>query len=526
MAQKISERRHPLYLEYIDKWNFYLESYKGGDNYRDMNLETHRLESPDDYSNRRNRSYFLNYCAPLCAIPADFIFQKEATRPRQPELTAFRDDVDRRGTNIHEFMRRVCVLSSVYGHIHILVDRPPVPDIAIEAIENDQTTKEDNVALRPYAVIIHPQSLIDWAVNNQTQELEWIIIEEQLYEDEDFRQDRGTIEQYRVWTRTEWFLFDADGEEISTGYHGLGFVPLITCYHKDIDLDLVGEGMLKDVAETNKTIFNWCSNIDEMVARQTFSQLICPDDGEMLTDEVDEFGRSKSLRRVGSSSIFTFPANASHAPRFISPDTAQIDVIWNMIDNHVREMFRMSGLISAKSSLIQLAQRTGKAQQFEFLDMAVFLAAKAKSLEWAENRMNSVFYKWLGNKESPARVHYPEKFDVVSSIELLELFTKVTLNQISARLNKEMAKRLVHQVLPHAEDAVVKEIYDEIEANEYLEDPNDMLGSSADEEGLESNTKDNPATQDIQDEKPKKTKEVVPNASKKDKRAKWRASAK
>ena len=85
-----------------------------------------------------------------------------------------------------------------------------------------------------------------------------------------------------------------------------------------------------------------------------------------------------------------------------------------MIEHHVLEMFRMAGLVSAKSSLMQLQQRTGKAQEFEFLDMAVFFANKAKQLEHTENKINELFYNWLNIKDIPERVHYPEKFDIIS----------------------------------------------------------------------------------------------------------------
>jgi hypothetical protein len=531
--QNVPERRHPLYEKYQDDWDFYMQSFKGGDTYLDRYLATHRLENATDYTKRKKRAYYLNYCAPIAMIPSDFIFKKEATRPADDGLILIREDVDKRGTNIHEFMRRICTLSSIYGHVHILVDRPRPPQEFEDKILNGKTTKLDNVAFRPYATIIQPPNLLDWSVDTKTQELNWILLYEEVYNDEDFEEEREIVAQYRVWTKDEWIVYSDDNQIIDRGTHGLGFIPLITCYHKDIDYDMIGESMLKDVADANKAIFNWCSNIDEMIARQTFSQLICPDDGSMLTEEVDEQGRSAALKKVGSSTIFTFPADARHAPDFISPDTKQISTIWDMIQNHVREMFRMAGLVSAKTSLVQLQQRTGKAQEFEFLDMAVFFAAKAKKLEDAENKLNRVLYKWMGiNDTIPERVHYPEKFDIISPTDIVELFTKVTLNAISGTLNKEMAKRLVHQVLPHAEDEVVFKIYQEIEENEVLEDPTLLM-----REKQQPNIKNPPAL----DEKPKeggkkeeeeeeeeegRKKERVPNTKNPTRRAKWREQQK
>lgn len=528
--QNVHERRHPLYEEYQDDWQFYMQSFKGGDTYLDTYLATHRLENASDYVKRKKRAYYLNYCAPIAMIPSDFIFKKEATRPADEHLMLIREDVDRRGTNIHEFMRRVCTLSSIYGHVHILVDRPRPPQDFEERILGGKTTKLDSIAFRPYATIIPPLNLLDWSVDIETQDLNWILLYEEIYDDTNFEEEREVIAQYKIWTKTEWIIYNDQNIVIDRGTHNLGFVPLVTCYHKDVDHDMIGESMLKDVADANKAIFNWCSNIDEMIARQTFSQLICPDDGSMLTEEVDEQGKSAALKKVGSSTIFTFPADSRHPPDFISPDTKQISTIWEMIQNHVREMFRMAGLISAKTSLVQLQQRTGKAQEFEFLDMAVFFAAKSKKLEDTENKLDRVFYRWMGvNDQNPERVHYPEKFDIIAPTDIVDLFTKVTLNAISGTLNKEMAKRLVHQVLPHAEDEIVTKIYQEIEENEILEDPTLLM-----KEKQQPNIKNPPALDEKEDsddddkeEKEEgKKRERVPNTSNPTRRAKWRSEQK
>jgi hypothetical protein len=524
---KIYDRRHPLYEQFVDDWMFYLQSFNGGDEYIATHLETHRLENPSDYNRRKNRAYYLNYCSPIATIPSDFIFKKEATRPADIRLSAFRENVDRRGTNIHEFMRKICILGAVYGTIHILIDKPQLPD----TLKTDRVTKYHNTLLRPYVTVIPPQNLLDWSVNVKTQELNWILLYETIYDDEDFTQERGIKEQFKIWTTQDWIIYDEDGNEVSRGHHGLGKVPLLTHYHKDIDLNLVGESMIKDVAEANKAVFNWCSTLDEMICRQTFSQLICPDDGSMGADEVDGEGGSKALKAIGTASAFTYPMEARHPPSFISPDTKQLKVIWDMIVNHSQEMFRLSGLISAKTSMIN-AQKTGKAQEMEFLDMAVFLATKSKSLEGTENKINELFYLWQGESAAPERVHYPDKFDIVSPLDIIDLYVKVTTNAISGRLNKEMAKRLVHQVLPHAEDEIVDEINKEIEANKFLEDPtllynngetntvsDEMTGTEGEEIKKNQREKDK-----IEDKKqnPKRKTEPIPNYKNPSRQAKFR----
>lgn len=291
---------------------------------------------------------------------------------------------------------------------------------------------------------------------------------------------------------------------------------------------MVGESMLKDVADTNKAIFNWCSNIDEMVSRQTFSQLIVPDDGSMDADEIDDQGKPKALQAIGTASLFTYPSESRHPPEFISPDAGQINIIWRMIENHIGEMFRMAGLLSTKATVAKMNQRTGRAQEMEFLDMAVFFANKAKKLEETENKLNTFYYAWMGEDNKPECVHYPEKFDITTPAEIVELFVKVAVNSISGRLNKEMAKRLVLQVLPHAEDKIVKEIYKEIEENPRMENNLYDEENKTDIEktpGTEDDSGDSvkKEKEEIKNTKEKPVKEPVPNANRPGRRAKFRA---
>ena len=171
----IHERRHPLYEEYIDSWLFYMESFKGGTEYVQKYLTTHRLENPADYARRRMRAYYLNYCAPIATIPTDYVFKKEATRPADTNLSEIRDNIDYKKTNIHEFMRQVSTLSSIYGHIHILVDRIRPDKDSLEQIRSGKTTKQDNLKFPPYATIIHPPNLLDWSFDTSTQQLRWVI---------------------------------------------------------------------------------------------------------------------------------------------------------------------------------------------------------------------------------------------------------------------------------------------------------------------------------------------------------------
>jgi len=343
---KISERTHPLYSKYLEEWDFYIEAALGGKDYyeNEDNLFTHRLEDQaGDYEDRQERVYYLNFCNLVCSIYADYIFKEKIRRPPDNILDEFRINVDGRGTDINTFMNQVSWLSSVYGQIHVIVDSPLVGDVDVPLHVYKENTKRFN----PYAVIVTPQDLRDWSVD-EFGNLNWVLIRSRGYSDidpETHRQDNTT---YRLIARDYWKVFNSDGALIKEGTNELGEVYMATCYNSDTNIDLIGESLITDISRINRIMYNWCSNIDEMIERQTFSQLVMPEDVHGELSELTE--GENPLRAIGTSSIFTFPANAGQPPQFISPDRQQIDVIWKMIENHRDLIYELAGLGTVGSS--------------------------------------------------------------------------------------------------------------------------------------------------------------------------------
>lgn len=459
IAIDLSKKEHPLYAKYKPKWDFYMMSVKGGEDYTksEANLFTHRLESSaDDYEDRKLRSYFLNYCAAVPQIYADYIFKEKVTRPADEVLKDFRADVDGRGTSIITFMRKVSVLSSIFGHIHIVVDMPTIDKtkgaISVKAAKDQK--------LRPRLTLVYPQFLKDWSVDVNGV-LNWALIQTDRYEDVDPLMDRQDVTEYKVIGRDKWDIFDRDSKSVGSGPNELGEVYLVTCYNKDIDLDLIGESQLTDIAYINRAIFNWCSNIDEMIERQTFSQLICPDDGTLSEQEE----KTNPLKRIGTSSIFTFPSDTGHPPAFISPDTSQLEIIWKMIGEHVKEIWRLAGLRSWDEG-ISTSQRSGVSMQFSFLDVNSALASKAGSLEVVENEIDRLVYRWLGKSDIPAKVNYPTSFDVLTLTEAIDTTFKIVEANFSETLNKHLLKTLVYKSLPVISEDIKIAIEKEIDAGD------------------------------------------------------------
>lgn len=444
----ITKRRHPDYDANSSLWAFYMQSYKGGAAYSQGNLFTHRLENPQDFANRQKRAYFLNYCRPLPNIYTDYLYRESAKRP--PGL--FPDvimNIDGRGRTIEEFSRMVSVLASIYGQVHVLVDKP-ADDAGVSAAE----------AKAPYAIIYKPEYVLDWS-HDDNGNLLWVLLHEPLFDDVDPNQPRKKLNRYRLLTLEGWEVINVDEKgEVSSrdqGNWALERIPFVTCIHNDIDHDLIGESMLVDIAPINRTIFNWSSCIDEQIERQTFSQLIMPDDGE---------GGQDSVKAISTSAIFTFPNTAKFAPQYISPDTAQVKTIWEMVERHIAEIYRLALL--EKSGDLAMGNQSGIAKAYDFIDTNQAIASKAQSMERFENDLLAAIGLWYGKDTSTERISYPKEFDVIALEKEIKNSFDLISEGISETFNKLLMKRMVRKALKSASSDEFKTIDAEIEAKQTI----------------------------------------------------------
>jgi hypothetical protein len=461
---KLSERRHPLYEDNEALWEFYLNSAKGGINYiNESNLFSHRLEDSEDYEERLKRAFYLNFCDIIPTVYNNFIFKSAIGRPIDEYLDEiFRNNVDGSGTDINDFVKKVGYLSSVFGAMHVLV-ATPATDFGI--VLTKQQEKEQNI--RPYTSLIYPQELVDWSIDKYGN-FNWVILESTYLRDSDPNVEREEETHYKLITKEEWKIVDEDGNSVSfddsesSGKNTLGFVPIVTIYHKNVNDNKVGESLLKDIVYLNRAIFNWGSCIDEQIERQTFSQLVIPDDGT-LADRSEE--GENPLNTIGTSTVWTFPSESKNPPAFISPNVENINAIWKLILDHAREIFRMSGLQGASDDLH--TSRSGRAGQFSFLGVNSALAEKSKIYQKFENDIYDVVYKLAGKDPKDLdKVKYPSDFDVSAIEDEIDSFMKIMERNFSPKLNKVMQKSIARKATPLETDTVRKEIEDEIEASD------------------------------------------------------------
>jgi hypothetical protein len=469
MAKKIklSQREHPLYAENSSKWTMYLNSVLGGSDFINEDyLFSHQLEDTEYYEERLDRAYYLNFCDTIPKLYNSFIFRSEVQRPPSPDLELFRSNADGRNTKISEFVKRCGYFSSIFGAIHALVD---VPSNGGKSMSKAEAATR---GIYPYASIIFPSQLKDWSLD-RFGNFKWIVVEGEHFNDSDPDTERESNTYYKLITTDEWRVEDSEGQPFTyddktpnKGKNLLGIVPLATMYHTDVNDDKIGESLIKDIIYVNRTILNWCSCIDEQIERQTFSQLIVPDNGTLAEESETN---DDPLHKLGTSNIWTFPHDASHPPAYISPDTENINTIWKLVVDHIKEIYRMAGLLGGASDLY--TSRSGRQSQFSFIGVNSSLAEKSSKYEKFENDLSRLaLMQQNKNATDYESVKYPSNFDVVSLSEEVDSLFSILERNFSPTLNKTLMKDIARRSVSYAPPIIRKQIEDEIETGDGLVD--------------------------------------------------------
>ena len=123
----------PLHSEYknnIKRWHFLINSYMGGNQYKmGQYLTKYIYESSADYVQRISQTPLDNHVKNVVHIYNSFLFRNPPKRDfgsleGTPEVENFLEDCDMEGRTWESFMRDVNLMSTIYGHCVVLLDRP------------------------------------------------------------------------------------------------------------------------------------------------------------------------------------------------------------------------------------------------------------------------------------------------------------------------------------------------------------------------------------------------------------------
>jgi hypothetical protein len=475
---RVITQTHPEYTSYLPEWRFYKETYDGGRKWFESNIHKYIKEGDEEFKERVTRAYRFNHTREVVDLVNKYIFKADIARKQDAEdyVKEFWSNASLQKRDITSFMTIASALSSIYGRVWIVVDSTNPGGILTKAQAKETAT-------RTYCYTVPPQDILDVSFNDDG-ELNWIKIRESIRDDADPFGYSGEIKhQIRVWTRNEWFLFseEASGNlkkyELSgKGKHDLGMVPVTYLDHNETENPYTSTSLIADIAYLDRAAANYLSNLDAIIQDQTFSQLVIPAEAVAFADD-DNNALGQRLLEFGTKRIFLYSGEASNKPEFISPDPKQAQVISEVVNKIISEIYHsvgMSGERTKQDNAMGIDNSSGVAKAYDFERMNAMLATKAQSLEFCENRLVRLVKAWNGDKVNVEDVEdyvtYSRDFDVRNLSNEFDIANNLAIIQGPKLLRQEQMVSLVDKLWPHLAKQLKEQIDKDIR-EEWLKEP-------------------------------------------------------
>lgn len=413
------------YDTYKDTWQYLLESYIGGEEYRRaQHLVKYQLETQAEYQARLNTTPLENHCASVISVYNSFLFRTEPVRTlgsieNLSETQDFLRDADFDGRSLNSFMKDVSTWSSVFGHCWVIVSKPNI----------GATTRAEEVeqGVRPYLSVLTPMVVLDWSWQRmpsgrfQLDYLRYL---------EDVTKDIHTVKEWTPDTiRT--IVVDMEDEVIRDDFmeeNQLGKIPAVCVYNKKGVQKGIGISDIADIADAQRFIYNATSEIDQSIRLDSHPSLV-------KTPETNA--------GIGAGSIVHMPENLDPGlkPYILEFSGASVDKILQSINHTIENIDKMANTGAVRAS--ESRTMSGVAMETEFQLLNAKLSEKADQLELAEENIWKLFCEYMGY-EYNGEIDYPGSFnirDTGSEIQQLKIAAETAPNdpQIQKAIARQVA---------------------------------------------------------------------------------------
>jgi len=413
---------HEMYTNHKNRWNFLLESYIGGDEYRKAgHLTRYSMETNEGYSARLTATPLDNHCRSVIATYTSFLFRNEpyrefASLENNLNLEAFLKDADLDGRSLNAFMKDVAIWSSVFGHCWIIVAKPNV---------NAGTRAEElGQGIRPYLNLLTPLTVTDWEWKREASGAYTLSYLKYV---EDVNDTRSVIKE---WTLKEikTSTINHESRELEEEYtepNGLGEIPAVIAYSSRSPVRGFGASQIGDIADHQKKIYNEYSEIEQSIRLNGHPTLV-------KTAEVEA--------SAGAGSIALMPDNMDPGlkPYHLSVST-DIGQIYQSIESSVNAIDKMANTGAVRAT--EARTMSGVAMETEFQLLNAKLAEIADHLELAEEQMWRIWCLYEGTAWD-GEVDYPGSFnikDTSNDLEQLKLAVETATDpMVQQYANKEI----------------------------------------------------------------------------------------
>lgn len=429
-----------VYKANVNRWQFYLRSYMGGEDFADGEYLTRYVKEDDDeYQKRIGSTPCDNHCKNIVQIYNSFIWRVPPTRelPDDPVIDAFMKDADLDGRSFNAFMREAGAWASVYGHCWIVVDKP--------SSQAETRRDEIDMNLRPYVSVITPENVLDWRYERTMSgryRLSYLKIRESL--------DKDT-QIIRIWEDEIVSLYEVKGDEsklVEQVDNPLGRIPAVALYSARSPIRGVGISDITDIADFQKAIYSELSEIEQLIRISNHPSLV------IGMEDVENAS-------AGAGSVVAVNGDDANPlkPYLLQPSAASLSGVMESIGVKVEAINRMSHMGGVRATEKQT--KSGVALQTEFQLLNTRLSEKADLLELAEEQIWELFNLWQ-DRTDEITVDYPDSFDIRDYEADLQFFQTARASGLkSDTFIQGVDKKIAALVL---EENELAEAYNEIES--------------------------------------------------------------
>lgn len=472
---------HPDYQKEALKWAKYSRLYDADDVY--VFIHRHLREAQESFNKRIERSYFYNYVASVVDLYAAYIYHSPIVRTipagEGSLYDAFFKDCDRMGTRYESYVQDVGIFAFLHGHAGVLVDMPQAP---AGGYKNEQARLDADH--RPYLTMIEAWQIKDWE-QDKFGNFEWVKLETKEPQGRDFKTSVDDKSRYfLIWSKKNWIKYkvlDDMVETLDSGDNPLGEVPLVLFYNeKRKGARWMGLSAVRDIADINLAILNWCSLGDQEIAERCLNILTMEKQPGTATIELSQYN------------VLEFEGGTER-PEYLTPGATPLELIGKWIERAKDEIYRLAKLGGSTGLLGVREATSGIAYAFEFNETNQTLVKKAENLEAAELKVLQLVARWQSAKFTGS-ITYPREFGVEDPIMDLEMLGQARMTLTSETAIKTLEKKVASKMFAQTNQQIRAKIDAEIDAAEAMlsMDPTSPINQPPVPEGGSSTDKGEP----------------------------------
>jgi len=383
--------RHPAYEQNYAHWVFLQDSYNGGLDYKEKDYLTRYVKETDqEYRNRVEQTPLDNHCKSIVSIYNSFIHKKPPHREfgryaKDSSLQSFLNDADREGRSLDDFMSQVNIVSSIYGHAWVIVDKP---EAAV-----DTRAQEEEYDIRPYLTLFTPIQVLDWDYK-QNLNGSFYLCELKILEASDG--DSYCIKTFYTDRIQREFVEKNEIVRVETLPNNIGQIPAVCVYSSRSNQRGIGVSDISDIADVQRAIFDANSEIEQIVRLSNHPSLV------MTQGTQPGAG-------AGAIIIVEEGTDAGLKPYLLQPSSTSIDSVRNLIADRVETINRMANVGGVRQSESKKISGVALQQEFELLNAR--LAEKAKNLELGEYQIWELYTTWMNLPKNFYFIEYADSYN-------------------------------------------------------------------------------------------------------------------